>query len=146
MCFFLVDTNRVDAGILSADITLNDKKVKFEMNKVDGTKYEIKLLPRSAGIYKVRLLLNGLTVKGSPFVIKIDSGTNLEKDLNLIAEKKIGPAAMIKPESNMPKTIAEKAPVLLSKPPVILIRTEMIECTDKNDLVVGKEFKFSSII
>ncbi len=111
----LIDTNRIDAGLLSADITLNDKKVNFELIKLDATKYEIKLTPTSHGVYKVRLLLNGLTVKGSPFIIKINNGSQ---------------------ESNHDENAIKK------KPPVSSFRTELIEdISSTASLFVGKEFQ-----
>ena len=90
------------------------------MNQVDNAKYEIKVLPKSSGVYKVRLYLNGSTVKGSPFIIKVDSFEKLDQltDLANTSTKSLGNS----------------------------IRTEVLKTPDQNDLVVGKDFKFSVIL
>lgn len=116
-----VDTNRVDAGTLTAEITIDDQNVKFDLKKVDKTKYEIKLIPRISGVYKVRLFLNDLTVKGSPFIIKVDSYEKLEE----FNSSNLGNAA---------KSIDSS------------IRTEALKTPDQNELVAGKDFKFSVIL
>lgn len=148
----------MDAGLLSADITLNNKKVKFDLKKVSSTKYEIQLLPRSAGTYKVRLLLNGLTVKGSPFVIKIDSGartdtttemTNLDqsstKSSTDLTQNSTSDLDNLKPiqQDTIITPSQRRSPL---KQQSTTYRTELIACTDKSNLVVGKEFKVSMLL
>ena len=103
---------------MSAEVTFHDKQINFELRKIDDTKYEIKLLPTRAGAYKVRLFLNGISVKGSPFVIKINAQNELES-VN-------GKEKLVKPDVDKQ-----------------LMRTELLENGDKSDLVVGKEFKLN---
>ena len=145
----------MDAGLLSAEITLNNKKINFGLKKLSPTKYEIQLLPKCAGTYKVRLLLNGLTVKGSPFAIKMASGPALEKHLQqLQPQQKSNPVdldqSLDKSEksqkSQSQSESGQKSSHLcltsVTSIPSIL-RTELVSCTDRSSLVVGREFKLN---
>lgn len=59
-----VNTQQTLGGLLTADIKLNDQTVNFDLNKIDETRYEIKLLPTKAGIYQVHVYLNQVPVTG----------------------------------------------------------------------------------
>jgi hypothetical protein len=113
----------MNSGTLTAQILLNDKQVNFDLNQINETKYEIKMLPNKTGNYKVRIFLNGVKVKGSPFTIKI--GTSLDDSFK-----------------NQPNKGSSNSPTKSNS----LIRTEIIKNYDKKDLVVDKELKLKVIL
>ena len=62
--FFKVNTKKSFGGQLTADIKLNDQAINFDLNKIDDSRYEIKLLPTKTGTYQVHVYLNGQSVSG----------------------------------------------------------------------------------
>jgi len=60
----IVNTRQTSGGLLTADIKLNDQTINFDLNKIDETRYEIKLLPTKTGIYQVNVYLNQVPVSG----------------------------------------------------------------------------------
>ena len=63
--FVLVDTKNLGGGLITADIKLNEQRVKFDLRKIDDTKYELRLVPSKVGTYQVYMFLNGDLVKGN---------------------------------------------------------------------------------
>ena len=45
---------------------------------MDDTRYELRLVPNRCGIYQVHMYLNMQPIKGSPFLIKIDSNGQVQ--------------------------------------------------------------------
>lgn len=68
-----VDTKNSGGGVVTAEIKLDDEPIKFDLMKMDETRYELRLIPNRCGIYQVHMYLNLQPIKGSPFVIKIDN-------------------------------------------------------------------------
>jgi hypothetical protein len=59
--------------MVTAEIKLNEEPVKFDLIKIDATKHELRLVPTRVGIYQIHMFLNGQSIKGSPFLIRIDA-------------------------------------------------------------------------
>jgi hypothetical protein len=60
----IVNKQQTLGVLLTADIKLNDQTINFDLNKIDETRYEIKLLPTKTGIYQVNVYLNQVPVSG----------------------------------------------------------------------------------
>lgn len=128
---------------MTAEIKLNNKAVIFDLNKIDETKYELKLIPRQIGEYKIYMFLNNQSVKGSPFSIKIDSlnGTKITQNLsfNKIPQQKLD-------NLNSKILIGNENDYLrkLNQNTCQTFKTDVFELSNRNeDLVVGEEVKLN---
>jgi hypothetical protein len=61
---------------VTAEVKYGDKPIKYEIIKMDETKYDLKFLPVNVGLYHVHVYMGGQQVKGSPFTIKIEEIVN----------------------------------------------------------------------
>lgn len=61
---------------MTAEIKLDEEPVKFDLLKIDETRYELRLIPVRCGIYQIHMHLNLIPIKGSPFLIKIDPASS----------------------------------------------------------------------
>ena len=102
--------------------------INFDLNKIDETQYEIKLLPTKTGTYQVNVYLNGLAVDGSPFLIKID-GKEIANNRSLRSKETVSLVDMKRYEST---------PINFK----LMIRAELID--EEINLTVGKEVKLNS--
>lgn len=128
--------------------------VKFDLNKIDDTKYEIKLLPKHAGDYKVYMYLNNESVKGSPFLLKIDDiekfysdniqCENYKKKLsNSIDNDSLRPEYQLgfKGSLNIGSRDSVNETVYSSNRS---LKTDVFELSNKSeDLIVGEEVKLN---
>lgn len=63
-CLIEVDTKNSGGGMVTAEIKLNEQPVKFDLIKLDETKYELRLIPNKVGVYQIHMFLNGQSIKG----------------------------------------------------------------------------------
>ncbi|CAF0722239.1 unnamed protein product [Brachionus calyciflorus] len=154
-----IDTKSSGGGLVTAEIKLNDKSVEFDLAKVDKTKYELKLLPKQIGEYKVFVYLNNQFVKGSPFLINVNSldeeitsddissesyHKSLLKSLDLepikLDNNQVGFSDLmnISPHNN---NFSSQNTSSIS--PAKSIKSDVFELSGSEDLIVGEEVKLN---
>lgn len=130
-----VDTKNSDGGLVTAEITLDNEMVTSDLKKIDETKYELKLVPKQLGEYKIHMFLNNQPVKGSPFSVRINSlnGKKISRNIsfNKILEKKM--------KNSESKDFVQYSAQNL--------KNNVFDLSNRNeDLIVGEEIKLNGKI
>ncbi|RNA20284.1 Filamin/ABP280 repeat containing protein [Brachionus plicatilis] len=139
----LVDTTNSGGGLVTAEIKLDNQMVTFDLKKINDTNYELKLIPRQVGEYKIFMFLNNQSVKGSPFSVKIESldGTKITKNLSF---NKIQSQQVNEPDCKYFDDNFNMSTRKIINNSDHTFKTDVFELSNRNeDLIVGEQVRLN---